>query len=97
MIRFALALVLALTCLAGSLGATAQEGGRQVIALVDGTVVAIDGGAARENAVVLIEGERISQVGAAGGVIVPPNAKVISLKGRWLMGSDERYQCAAYD
>jgi len=75
--------ILALSCLA-----VAQAQGtsaKPVIALVDGTVVAIDGGAPRENAVVLIEGERITQVGAAGTVTVPPGAKVISMKGKWLV------------
>jgi imidazolonepropionase-like amidohydrolase len=89
MTRFGLALVptlvLALTCLVGSPAATAQERGQQVVALVDGTVVAIDGGMARQNAVVLIDGERITQVGAVGAVIVPPNARVISMKGKWLI------------
>jgi hypothetical protein len=58
MTRFALALVLALAFVGGNAAATVQEGSRQVTALVDGTVVAIDGGAARQNAVVLIKGER---------------------------------------
>jgi imidazolonepropionase-like amidohydrolase len=56
-----------------------------VVALVDATVVSIDGGAPRENAVVLIEGDRISQMGTAATVTVPANAKVISMKGRWLI------------
>src|ERR1700760_3057622 len=56
--------------------ALVQAAPKPVIALVDATVVAIDGGAPRQNAVVLIEGDRISQVGAAGTVTVPPNAKV---------------------
>src|SRR5690242_19087195 len=59
--------------------------GKPVIALVDGTVVAVDGGAAREKAVVLIEGDRISQVGSAGTVTVPAGAKTISMKGKWLI------------
>jgi imidazolonepropionase-like amidohydrolase len=82
-------LALAVLCLAGAAGlpgaALGQGGGKPLIALVDGTVVAIDGGAPREHAVVLIEGERISQVGAAGTVSVPAGAKVISMKGRWLI------------
>jgi len=84
MTRFGLALVMALACLGGN-PAAAQEAPRQVIALVDGTVVAIDGGAPRQNAVVLIEGDRISQVGAAGAVAVPANARVVSMKGKWLI------------
>ena len=63
----------------------APTSGPRAIALVDATVVAIDGGAPRPNAVVLIEGDRISQVGVAGAVAIPPGAKVISLKGKWLI------------
>ena len=79
-----------MVCLSGLVGAPsavlAQGHGTQpVIALVDGTVVAIDGAAPRENAVVLIEGDRISQIGTAGAVTVPAGAKVISMKGQWLI------------
>ncbi len=84
MIRFRLACASLIVCLCcGS--ALADSGPKAVTALVDGTVVAIDGGAARQNAVVLIEGDRISQVGAAGTVTVPANAKIISMKGKWLI------------
>ncbi|MDB6102164.1 MAG: amidohydrolase [Gammaproteobacteria bacterium] len=85
MTRFGLALVLTLACLGGNSVVAAQEAAHQVIALVDGTVVAIDGGAARQDAVVLIEGERISQVGAAGAITVPAGARVLSMKGKWLI------------
>ena len=84
MIRFRLAFALAVGLCAVS-AAFADNGPKPVIALVDGTVVAIDGGAARQDAVVLIEGDRISQVGTAGTVTVPANAKVISMKGKWLI------------
>jgi len=56
-----------------------------VTALVGGTVVGIDGGPALKNATVLIVGERISQIGAAASVTVPPGAKVIPMTGRWLI------------
>jgi imidazolonepropionase-like amidohydrolase len=82
-IRFRLALAF-MTCLAGGSAAVAA-GDKQTIALVEGTIVAVDGGAARQNAVVLIDGERISQVGIAGAVAVPAGAKVISMKGKWLL------------
>lgn len=55
------------------------------IALVDATVVAIDGGAPLTNAVVLIDGERIERVGASGSVQIPADATLISMKGRWLI------------
>jgi len=85
MIRFTLARAFLTVCLSVGSAAIAQAGPEPVIALVDGTVVAIDGGAPRQNAVVLIEGARISQVGAAGTVTVPANAKVISMQGKWLL------------
>ncbi len=85
MIRFRLAFAVLTVCLSAGSTAFADSAPKPVVALVDGTVVAIDGGAARQNAVVLIEGDRISQVGAAGTVTVPANAKVISLKGKWLI------------
>jgi imidazolonepropionase-like amidohydrolase len=56
-----------------------------VTALVGGTIVAIDGGSELKNATVLITGERISQIGPAGSVVVPPGAKVISMTGKWLI------------
>lgn len=55
------------------------------IALVGGTVVGIDGGAALTDAVVLIEGERIKNVGPAASVQVPANAIVVPMNGRWLI------------
>ncbi len=55
------------------------------IALVEGTIVGIDGGAPLTGAVVLIEGERIVRVGNAGSVPIPPEARVISMKGKWLV------------
>lgn len=85
MIRFRLAFALFVTGLCAVPAAFADNGPKPVIALVDGTVVAIDGGAARQDAVVLIEGDRISQVGTAATVTVPANAKVISMKGKWLL------------
>ena len=56
-----------------------------VTALVGGTVVGIDGGPALKDATVLISGERISQIGRADSITIPPGAKVISMTGRWLI------------
>ena len=56
-----------------------------VTALVGGTVVGIDGGPALKDATVLITGERITQIGAADSTPIPPGAKVIAMKGRWLI------------
>ncbi len=55
------------------------------LAIVGGSVVDLDGGAPLEDAVILIEGERIAAIGAAGDVAVPPDAEVIDVDGAWLI------------
>ncbi len=56
-----------------------------VTALVGGTVVAVEGGTEIKNGTVLITGERISQIGPAADVTIPPGAKVIAMTGKWLL------------
>ncbi len=85
MARLKLTLAFMAAGLAGAAAGLAENGAKQVTALVGGTVVAIDGGAPRRNAVVLIEGDRITQVGVAGTVTVPADAKVIPMQGKWLI------------
>ena len=72
--------------IAGMSGAMAQSAASPpVTALVGGTVVGTDGGPAIKNATVLITGERISQVGPAASIAVPPGAKIIPMTGKWLI------------
>jgi imidazolonepropionase-like amidohydrolase len=54
-------------------------------ALVDGTVVATDGGPALANATVLISGDRILKVGTAESLAIPAGTHIIDMKGRWLI------------
>jgi imidazolonepropionase-like amidohydrolase len=56
-----------------------------VLAITGANVVSLDGGAPLRNAVIVITGERISAVGAAGSVTIPAGAKRIALEGKWLM------------
>jgi imidazolonepropionase-like amidohydrolase len=78
---------------AAALSALAAHGGAAaappappaIIALVGGTVVGIDGGPALKNAVVLVTGERISQVGSADSTVIPAGAKIIPMTGKWLI------------
>jgi imidazolonepropionase-like amidohydrolase len=65
--------------------APAATGRPAMTALVGGTVVAIDGGAPLADATVLIDGERIVQIGPAAKVLIPGGAKVISMRGQWLI------------
>lgn len=54
-------------------------------AIVGGTVVDLEGTSALENAVILVEGERISAIGKAGDVEVPEGARLIDASGTWLI------------
>ena len=63
----------------------AQGSSAQVTALVGGTVVDLDGGPPLEDAVILIEGERITALGSASSVEVPDGASVIDQSGQWLI------------
>lgn len=63
-----------------------QPGAPQPVrAIVGGTVVNLDGGKPIENAVILIQGERITAVGPAGSVAVPAGAEQVDARGKWLM------------
>ena len=54
-------------------------------AIVGGTVVDLDGNEPLKNAVILVENERISAIGAAGSVTVPADAEVINAGNTWLI------------
>lgn len=55
------------------------------VALVGGNLVDLGGQAPLRDAVVLIEGDRIVAIGAAGTVTVPADARVIDTDGGWLI------------
>lgn len=57
----------------------------RLTALVGGTVVNLDGGPPLENAVILIEGERIKVIGSADDVDVPELASVVDTRDTWLI------------
>lgn len=65
--------------------ATPQAETKPVTALVGGNVISIDGGAPITDATVLIEGDRIAQVGPSGSITVPAGAKVVPMNGQWLV------------
>ncbi len=56
-----------------------------VTAIVGGTVINPGTAQVLENAVVVIEGNRIAAVGTAAATKVPAGAKVINAKGRWIV------------
>ena len=56
-----------------------------VSAIVGGTVVDLDGKAPIDNAVIVIEGDRIKAIGAATDIAVPDGADIIDATGTWLI------------
>ena len=50
-----------------------------------GTLIDATGRAPMEDAVIVIEGERIKAVGKRGEVAAPPNARVIDVKGKTIL------------
>jgi imidazolonepropionase-like amidohydrolase len=73
-----------LCCAFSAALASAAEPGT-VKAVTGATLVNLDGDSHLRNAVVLIEGERISAIGAAEDVPVPDDAEVIDAAGTWLV------------
>jgi hypothetical protein len=67
-------------------GTTDHAGAQRQSALViqGGTLVDGNGGPPLANAVIVIQGNRITAVGAAGEVQVPASAQVINAAGKWI-------------
>lgn len=80
----ALFVAIGLYALAGSASSTAYQAG-QPLAVVGGMLIDGYGGPPLQNAVVVIEGEEIKEVGPAGGVSIPSNAYVIEANGKTVM------------
>ncbi len=78
----AFALALALPSLAG---AAEKPAGEPVTALVGGTLIDGTGAAPAPDVVVLIQGAKIKAVGPAASVKVPAGAKVIDVKGKFIL------------
>ncbi len=57
----------------------------QTVAIVGGTLVDLDGEAPIENAVIVVNGERITAIGSAADVEIPADAKQIDAKGKYLI------------
>jgi imidazolonepropionase-like amidohydrolase len=64
----------------------AQGGGPQgpPIAITGASVLNVEDGSVIQNAVVLIEGDRIKAIGPAGSVQLPANVRKLPLDGKWL-------------
>ncbi|MDG1907217.1 MAG: amidohydrolase family protein [Arenicella sp.] len=54
-------------------------------AIVGGTVVNLDGGTSLEDAVILVNGERIEKIGRRSEVAIPADAITVDAAGKWLI------------
>src|SRR5688500_19386441 len=54
------------------------------IAITGASVINVEDGSVIQNAVVLIEGDRIKAIGPAGSVQLPANVRKLPLDGKWL-------------
>lgn len=73
---------LAVTVFASAASAAAAQ---NRVALVGGSVVSVEDGTTLRDAVVLIEGDRIAQVGPRGAVSLPEGTTIVPMDGRWLI------------
>lgn len=54
------------------------------IAITGASVISVEDGSVIQNAIVLIEGDRIKAIGPAGSVQLPADVRKIALDGKWL-------------
>jgi imidazolonepropionase-like amidohydrolase len=84
----ALALAIGLACAVASPGGQGLSPGQprtsRATAIVGASVVNLEGGSALQDAVVIVEGDRITAVGPAATTPVPQGAEVIRANGRWI-------------
>lgn len=65
--------------------ACAQQGDNQTLAITGATLIDGKGGTPLSDAVVVIRGDRIVEVGSAKQIRVPRGARTIDAKGKWLI------------
>lgn len=70
-------------CLLAAAATTGAE--QKLTALRGGHVVDVVGGKILEDALILIDGERISAVGSSAELSIPDGARIIDMRGRWLV------------
>lgn len=70
--------------LAGTPAAVDAQIGQSLV-IEGGTLIDGNGGAVLENAIIVIEGNRITDVGPAGQVDIPDGAQIIDAAGKWVL------------
>ena len=62
-----------------------SQGVEEITVIKGGTVIDTAGGPPLEDAIILIEGERIREIGTASSVQMPTAARVINAEGKWII------------
>jgi len=82
----ALSLCLAATAVVvGQNRSTATQEKAASVVITGATLIDVRTGEALKDSVIVIEGERIKQVGKAGEVSIPPSAQLIDARGKWII------------
>ncbi len=54
-------------------------------AIIGGTLVNLDGKKPLQDAVILVDGERIAAIGSRSEIVIPAGTKIVDAKGKWLI------------
>lgn len=84
-VALALLVFALLTSGTGPVEAQEETGSERILAIVGGLLIDGTGGPPVEDAVVLVEGERITRVGTVGDIEVPEGARVVDAEGLTVM------------
>ena len=83
--------IVLLTCITVSAAVVAQSPSNITpekaasVAITGGTLIDVRAGEQIKDSVIVVEGDRIQQVGKAGEVKIPQNAQVIDARGKWIL------------
>ena len=96
--------IVLLTCITVSAAVVAQSPSNSTpekaasVAITGGTLIDVRAGEQIKDSVIVVEGDRIQQVGKAGEVKIPQNAQVIDARGKWIIpGLMDMHTHIAYD
>jgi imidazolonepropionase-like amidohydrolase len=76
---------LALALIPALCGAQPSNSRQSVLAITGGTLLDVRTGKQIQDAVILVEGSRISGVGPRISIDVPPTARIVDARGRWIV------------
>jgi imidazolonepropionase-like amidohydrolase len=78
-------LLLLLSLLSLSLSPQQSPDSLPILVITGGTLIDVHTGQQINDSVIVIEGDRIKQVGSGSEIIVPPKARIINARGKWII------------